>query len=187
MRPVYGQVPDGPPEFEVKISGLIPGPASLGSPIPLAVVERVNDTYSADLLSAWHGWYQPVWELFPPTSWYSGIIPLVFGEGDDRRLEVAVNVCVDSTATKRYVWVIVFAQYVYADPTPGNPALHRRVFRHAWRREISFSKSVAELQNFVLEHREPQCASLYPGIDNDYIDWSQATCRISAILPAPSP
>ncbi len=182
MRPVYGQAPDGPPEFEVEITGLAAGAGALGSVIPGDVLAQLDGNYSLDLSGVWDGWYQPVWEMFPAASWNSGVITIGFGEGDNRELRVSVFACVDSTATKRYVWVFFFAQFF--DGNALREPIHLRVFRHAWRREIPFSKSVAELQDFVLDHREPQCVPLYPGIDNDYIDWSQSTCRISAILPA---
>lgn len=145
--------------------------------------ERVNGTYSADMLLYWGGsYYQPMTQLFSPASWQVGTLLIVWKEpprSATREIRLDVFVTVDSTDTKRYVWAFAFAYYYYA----GQTALTGRVFRHAWRKEITFGKNVAELQDFALDHRDAQCESPYPGLSNDYIDWSRATCKITAKLP----
>jgi len=152
------------------------------------MAERVNGNYSGDMLLTWHGWYQPVWELFSPASWWTGTLPLRWlvpagGTEQLHAIDLEMSVVVDSTDAKRYAWVIVFALYYTANNLDIPPTLYRRVFRHAWRKEIPFSKNVAELQDFALDHRDKQCESPYPGLDNNYLDWSNATCKITAKLP----
>jgi len=146
------------------------------------MAERVNGNYSGDMLLEWAGWYQPVWELFSVSTWF-GISSFRWREVDSpvsySEIDLSLLATIDSTDTHCYLWVFAFALYDIA----ANTVLNRRVFRHAWRKEIPFSKNVAELQDFALDHRDAQCASPYPGLDNNYIDWSNATCKITAKLP----
>lgn len=143
---------------------------------------RVNGVYPADMLLWWRGWYQPAWELFPESAWL-GISSFRWREIDSpvsyNEIDLSLFATIDSTDTHRYLWVFAFAHYDIA----GNSVLNRRVFRHAWRKEIPFWKNVAELQDFALDHRDAQCTPSYPGLDNNYLDWSQATCKITAKLP----
>lgn len=118
--------------------------------------------------------------------------------GKTRRgsIKYAIHATVDGTKYNRYLRVFVFAtirsqhmgpalslhsQYMgFALDVEGFPY---DVYGRAWRQEIGFSDNIALLDNVELPYWPPQCDKDGEGFSNDYIDWSNARCRITAHLP----